>query len=101
MNSSGVIRFDLESVSRSLGERGHVCAEAVLAAPPGLAERLEQRGEERLARDRVRAKANLRVIEGGAAPTAKRIAAAAAVVLALGTAAAMAAGARRERRRIW
>ncbi|WP_437534816.1 hypothetical protein WME79_11475 [Sorangium sp. So ce726] len=100
MEPSGVIRFDLERVARSLGERGHVCAEGVPAAPPGLAERME-RSEERRARDRVTAKANLRVIQGGAAPTARRLAAAAAVVVALGTAAAMAAGARRERRRLW
>ncbi|WP_437745540.1 hypothetical protein WME73_11650 [Sorangium sp. So ce302] len=100
MEPSGVIRFDLERVSRSLGERGHVRAEAVPAAPSGLAEPIE-RSEERLACDRVTAKANLRVIEGGAAPTARRLAAAAAVALALGTAAAVAARARRERRRLW
>ncbi|WP_437592266.1 hypothetical protein [Sorangium sp. So ce1000] len=100
MEPSGAIRFDLERVSRSLGERGHVCAGAGLAAPPGPAGRIE-RSEERLARAPVTATASLRGVEGQAGRAARRLAVAAGVALALGTVAAAAARARRERRRFW
>ncbi|KYF83172.1 hypothetical protein BE11_43695 [Sorangium cellulosum] len=100
MDPSSAIRFDTERVARPLSERGHVSAGAGFAAPAGPAGQIEH-SKERLARDRVAARARWGGMKGEAEHTARRVTLAAAAVIAVGAVTAVAMRSRSKRRRPW